>query len=329
VEKDEENEEGDHGSIVAFRISYRPSVDFRPLPLHSPLQLLQHRLCTPCISPPPFVPSTIVPVIPQSPLPGLLFPLHHPATRTRPSTLDRRVLAVLARVDVHASLRRPRPTDQTSDTLLSSPPFPPFFSSSLVHLHISSHSLFLACSIFALSISPSLFLSASCRFPSRRIAASEGEARAAQSRSVAWMIISICANGRMSGWVSGEHNARVRFQVCVCVSGCLYATDATRRDVCTPPPLPFDVHLRPYAIYSHSHSHNFDSTIASRRLSENKHSNKKLQFASSICHMWCVRRDAISATSVIPSLLFIRCKTEIKWHKNANNVLPKALISVR
>jgi len=133
------------------------------------------------------------------------------------------------------------------------------------------------------------------------------------------MIISICANGRMSGWVSGEHNARVRFQVCVCVLAyvclvvCTQPTqrDATRRDVCTPPPSSLRCAFTSICD-SHSHSHNFDSTIASRRLSENKHSNKKLQFASSICHMWCVRRDAISATSVIPSLLFIRCKTEIK-----------------
>lgn len=62
IEKDEEDEEGDHGSIVAFRIPCRPSVDFRPLPL----QLLPPT-CTPCSSPPPFVPSTTVPVIPRSP----------------------------------------------------------------------------------------------------------------------------------------------------------------------------------------------------------------------------------------------------------------------
>jgi len=107
----------------------------------------------------------------------------------------------------------------------------------------------------------------------------------------------------------------MRVRTCVCVSGCLYATDATRRDAtrCLHPPPPSSLRCAFTSICdSHSHSHNFDSTIASRRLSENKHSNKKLQFASSICHMWCVRRDAISATSVIPSLLFIRCKTEIK-----------------
>jgi len=159
MEKDEENEEGDHGSIVAFRIPYRPSVDFRPLPLHSPLQLLQHRLCTPCISPPPFVPSTIVPVIPQSPLPGLLFPLHHPATRTRPST------AVAYLQYLHASTctrRYAGPDPPTRHQTLFSPlllfhpsfPHPSFISTSRLTLYFSRA-----------AFSPSLFLPRSFSLP--------------------------------------------------------------------------------------------------------------------------------------------------------------------
>lgn len=181
MEKDEEDEEGDHGSIVAFRIPYRPSVDFRPLPLRSPLQLLQPT-CTPCISPPPFVLSTTVPVIPQPPLPSS-FPctiatIPRLARGPQPSTAVAYLHRRRARVVTQAQTHRP---DVRLSSLLAS--FSSLFSSSLVHLRISSHSLFLACTIFALSISS--LLSASCRFPSRRIAASEGEARAAQSRSVA------------------------------------------------------------------------------------------------------------------------------------------------
>lgn len=188
MEKDEEDEEGDHGSIVAFRIPCRPSVDFRPLPLRSPLQLLQPT-CTPCSSPPPFVPSTHRPRYPSVAL-TLLFP---PApSRNSHEALNPRPPSRTCTVDVHASLRRPRPTDQTSDSLLSSPPFP---SSSLSSPHPRSSPHLVSLSIsrvqhfrplcLPLSFSLSLFLSASCRFPSRRIAASEGEARAAQSRSVA------------------------------------------------------------------------------------------------------------------------------------------------
>lgn len=157
MEKDEEDEEGDHGSIVAFRIPCRPSVDFHPLPLRSPLQLLQPT-CTPCSSPPPFVLSTIVPVIPRSPL---LFSLPRTIPRDSHEALNPRPPSRTCTVDVHASLRRPRPTDQTSDSLLSSPPFPFLvpLPLTLVHLRISSHSLFLACSIFALSVPFSLSFS--------------------------------------------------------------------------------------------------------------------------------------------------------------------------
>lgn len=193
TEKDEEDEEGDHGSIVAFRIPCRPSVDFRPLPLRSPLQLLQPTCCTPCSSPPPFVPSTIVPVIPRSPLPSS-FPCAIPrlARGPQPSTAVAYLHRRRARVVTQAQTHRP---DIRLSSLLSSPfPSPSSLFSSPSFVSASrSHSLFLAYSIFALSVSfsfslslaLSLFLPASCRFPSRRIAASEGEARAAQSRSVA------------------------------------------------------------------------------------------------------------------------------------------------
>lgn len=174
MEKDEEDEEGDHGSIVAFRIPCRPSVDFRPLPLYSPLQLLQPT-CTPCISPPPFVPSTIVPVIPQSPL-LFSFPRTIPATRTRPSTLDRR--RVLA--PSMCTRRYAGPDPPTRHQILFSPRllFPPRPRSSphLVLLSISRVQHFRP---LCLLLSFSLPLAA---FPA---AASEGEARAAQSRSVA------------------------------------------------------------------------------------------------------------------------------------------------
>lgn len=173
----EEDEEGDHGSIVAFRIPCRPSVDFRPLPLRSPLQLLQPT-CTPCSSPPPFVLSTIVPVIPQSPL---LSSLPRTIPRDSHEALNPRPPSRTCTVDMHASLRRPRPTDQTSDSLLSSPPFPSSSSlfSSPSFISASRLTLYFSRAAFSPSLSPSLFLSASCRFPSRRIAASEGEARAA------------------------------------------------------------------------------------------------------------------------------------------------------
>lgn len=151
MEKDEEDEEGDHGSIVAFRIPCRPSVDFRPLPLYSPLQLLQPT-CTPCISPPPFVPSTIVPVIPQSPLP-FSFPraisprlARGPQPSTAVAYLHRRCARVVTQAQTH------RPDIRLSSLLAS------FSLLALVHLRISSRSLFLACSIFALSVSSSLSL---------------------------------------------------------------------------------------------------------------------------------------------------------------------------
>lgn len=129
TEKDEEDEEGDHGSIVAFRIPCRPSVDFRPLPLRSPLQLLQPTCCTPCSSPPPFVPSTIVPVIPRSPLPSS-FPCAIPrlARGPQPSTAVAYLHRRRARVVTQAQTHRP---DIRLSSLLSSPfPLPPRPSSS-------------------------------------------------------------------------------------------------------------------------------------------------------------------------------------------------------
>lgn len=114
----EKDEEGDHGSIVAFRIPCRPSVDFRPLPSPSlppspllrplrspsstttadlhPLQLASsfralHHLCLRYPLPSPPHPPRAIPRLARSP---------RPSSRT-------------CIVDVHASLRRPRLTDQT------------------------------------------------------------------------------------------------------------------------------------------------------------------------------------------------------------------------
>lgn len=133
MEKDEEDEVGDHGSIVAFRIPCHPSVDFRPLPLRLLLQLLQPT-CTPCNSPPPFVPSTISPLSlscysvsrPYSPLPFLLLA---PSCDSH-EALNRRLPSRTCIVVVHASLRRPRPR-QTPNSLLSSLPSLHFLSSLL------------------------------------------------------------------------------------------------------------------------------------------------------------------------------------------------------
>lgn len=188
AEEEEEDEEGDHGSIVAFRIPCRPSVDFRPLPLRSPLQLLQPDLCTPCSSPPPFVPSTAAP-FPLSLTGALtpLSPLRHPATRTRPSTLDRRrVLAPST-----CTRRYAGPDPPTRHQTLFSPrrlPFLPpsrFSSPSFASAHLVSLSISRVRHFRPLCHPLLLVLSASRRSPSRRITASVGEARAAQSRSVA------------------------------------------------------------------------------------------------------------------------------------------------
>lgn len=110
--EDEGDEEGDHGSIVAFRIPCRPSVDFQPpsscrYPPDSPCRLLQpadllHPLVTRLLLSCLFGPSlrSCPPAASRSPLslgrpyPPLLPPPPTPApfhaTRTKPSTLDRR-----------------------------------------------------------------------------------------------------------------------------------------------------------------------------------------------------------------------------------------------
>lgn len=163
TEKDEEDEEGDHGSIVAFRIPCRPSVDFRPLPLRSPLQLLQPTCCTPCSSPPPFVPSTIVPVIPQSPLPSS-YPCAIPrlARGPQPSTAVAYLHRRRARVVTQAQTHRP---DIRLSSLLSSP-FPPSSSlfSSPSFVSASRLTLYFSRTAFSPSLSPSLFLSRSRSF---------------------------------------------------------------------------------------------------------------------------------------------------------------------
>lgn len=83
------------------------------------------------------------------------------------------------------------------------------------------------------------------------------------------MIISISANGRMSGWVSG---ARSRAHPCMRM--CTHSSVRNRRDAKLAPlrrafPPLYDSHPRP---------RNFTSTIAetSRRLSENEHSREKI-----------------------------------------------------
>lgn len=153
--------ESDHGSIVAFRIPRPVPRSASTLPLRLPLQLLQPT-CTPCNSPPPFVP----PPIPRYP-PVALTSLAPP--RDSHEALDRR--ACIA--GVHASLRRPRPTDQTPDSLLSPSPPPPLSLSPF--LLWSSHGS-RSRSLFDAAFSPSLSLP---RFPGRRVA-SEGEARGAE-----------------------------------------------------------------------------------------------------------------------------------------------------
>lgn len=172
--------EGDHGSIVAFRIPRRPSVGFHPSPsfapstttadLH-PLQLASSfRVSSPLGTP----------LSPRSPLcPSI----RRAALRfaPSPSTLDRR--ACIA--GVHASLRRPRPTDTRHQTLFSlllprrsisfSPSLSPFLLSPLVFARRG------------LSLPPSTLRfrpPAPPRFPDR--CASRRRAKlAAQSRSVA------------------------------------------------------------------------------------------------------------------------------------------------
>lgn len=136
-----------------------------------------------------------------------LLPLHHPATRTKPSTLDpRRRRRRTRTVDVHASLRRPRPTDQTANSLsflLSAflPPslplfrrlFPPFFLSLVSLLPTASRSSTHSVSLGlwrAHYVSFSLLLSfsfnpSSLPQPSRRVASRRRVKLAAQSRSVA------------------------------------------------------------------------------------------------------------------------------------------------
>jgi len=180
IEKDEEDEEGDHGSIVAFRIPCHPSVDFRPLPLrsfnyYSRLAPLAARLLLSC------PPSPLSLSRPYPPLPCTISRLARgPQPSTAVAYLHRRRARVVTQAQTH------RPDIRLSSLLASSAFLIPLLLT-LVHLVSLSTSrvqhfrpLCLLLSFF-----PSLFLSASCRFPSLCIAASEGEARAAQSRSVA------------------------------------------------------------------------------------------------------------------------------------------------
>jgi hypothetical protein len=151
--EDEGDEEGDHGSIVAFRIPCSPSVDFQPpcppafyTPASPRGRLLQpadlHPLATRLLlSCPPFLspilralplsrPRLSVPVIPwpplssalPPPLPCPLPPAHLCAVPCDShETINPRPPSRTCTVDVHASLRRPRPVDQTLYPPLSSP----------------------------------------------------------------------------------------------------------------------------------------------------------------------------------------------------------------
>lgn len=215
--EDEGDEEGDHGSIVAFRIPCRPSVDFQPpsscrYPPDSPCRLLQpadllHPLATRLLLSCLFGPSlrSCPPAASRSPLslgrpyPPLLPPPPTPApshaTRTKPSTLDRRrVLAPST-----CTRRYAGPDPPTRHQTLFPPrshvaPHPPSFhpfhplvlgfvpvSVSLPRLR-ASHIFVLA---FRLSPSVTRWLSASLSLVATPAVASEGEAHAARSRSVA------------------------------------------------------------------------------------------------------------------------------------------------
>lgn len=199
--------EGDHGSIVAFRIPPRSAFT---LPLRLPLQLLQPT-CTPCNSPPPFVPCTILPR--SLPPAAVISPVTLAALPRRttlrlarspqPSTLV--VVVVVVVLAPSTCTRRyagpDSPTRQRTlfSPLLSSPVlssslllsfslsflglFPPFFLSlfSVTFVYAQRLARSLACAL-CFVLSSSLFLSRSTSFsqPSRRRVK-----LAAQSRSVA------------------------------------------------------------------------------------------------------------------------------------------------
>lgn len=162
--EDEGNEEGDRGSIVAFRIPCRPSDDFqlpssslstpplpsfaRRLPLHTPLQLALSFRVLPASSS-----RLAIPVIPRSPLSSASPVATHPRAIPRDSheTINPRPPSRTCTVNVHASLRRPRPTDQTADSSLSlafsSVPrvlFPPSLLAPRLWLHLRAVSVSLS-----------------------------------------------------------------------------------------------------------------------------------------------------------------------------------------
>lgn len=221
-EEDKGDEEGDHGSIVAFRIPCRPSVDFQPhvlLPLSlwfTPTTTIQpaesHPLATRLLSCPP----SLVPIVlslflsclnPRYPSVALILrfscrhsPPHHPmrlARNHQPSTAVAYLHRRRARIVTQAQTRRP-------DTRLSSLlplafPCATVVLPSLSFIPLLSSASFL-CVDRALSFarkshfrsgflsfifSLSHCLSASLSLVASPTAASEGEARATRSRSVA------------------------------------------------------------------------------------------------------------------------------------------------
>lgn len=120
-----ERTEGDHGSIVAFRVSPPPSVAFHPspwlaghrlaplrLPLHLPSRLAPLKLSS-------ARPHSIVACPSLSPSRAVGVPFYS----VQLSTLYRRTCT-----DMHASLRRPRPVGQTQRLSRPAPPRPRWLS---------------------------------------------------------------------------------------------------------------------------------------------------------------------------------------------------------
>lgn len=207
--------EGDHGSIVAFRIPCHPSVGFHPSPsfapstttadLH-PLQLASSFRALHYT--PPLTPAH-PPSSPRSPLP----PSSHCATlrlarSPQPSTLVAVVVVLAPSTCTRRYAGPDPPTRQRTLSLLSSslflplsslPPvrplflglFPPFFLSFVSLLPTTSRSSTHSVSLVlwrehyvSSSLLPS-FSFTSRRYPSRRVASRRRVKLAAQSRSVA------------------------------------------------------------------------------------------------------------------------------------------------
>lgn len=148
MEDDKEDEVGDHGSIVAFRIPCRPSVDFHPCPSFiCPFDYHRPTCTDRCNSPPPFAPavsSDLPRVIPQT-------PLHFSPPRARLSQTSACILASPSCILVVTQAQ----TQSTGERLSSSVAFSFLFLSPGVlfsSLRVSSRSLVCA-RVFVLSFS--------------------------------------------------------------------------------------------------------------------------------------------------------------------------------